>query len=283
MKIDAHHHLFDFAKDSYDWIEGAAMAPIKRDFTMTDLREAIQNTGITNTILVHATGTHQETHDMLDLAATDEMVVAVVGWLDVQSIDSISVCDQYLQHSAANYLKGIRDIAQDNPNPNYLATTQAIKTVQAIGERGLVYEILTKTPELKAALELVRACPNMQFVLDHISKPYIAKQEFEPWKTLIAELAQFPNVACKISGLVTEAKWKSWKVSDFTPYTDHIIESFSPERLMYGSDWPVALLGAENYSEVFSLAESVTSQLSNAEKEAFWCSNARRIYQITNL
>jgi L-fuconolactonase len=283
MKIDAHHHLFDFSKDPYDWIVGDAMAPIKRDFTMADLRDAIRNTGISHTILVHATGTHQETHDMLDLAATDEMVLAVVGWLDVQSADSISACDQYLAHPAARYLKGIRDIAQDNPNPDYLGTPQAIKIVKAIGERGLVYEILTKTPELKAAVELVRACPNMQFVLDHISKPYISKQEFEPWKSLISELAQFPNVACKISGLVTEATWKDWKVSDFIPYTDHIIESFSPARIMYGSDWPVALLGAQSYSEVFHLADQLTASLSASEKEALWHLNAARIYKITNL
>lgn len=283
MKIDAHHHLFDFAKDPYDWIVGDAMAPIKRDFTMADLRAEVQATSITNTILVHATGTHQETHDMLTLAAQDDMVVAVVGWLDVQSPESLAVCDQYLAHPAAGYLKGIRDIAQDNPNPNYLATSQAIATVRGIGKRGLVYEILTKTPELKAGIELVRACPDMQFVLDHISKPYISRQEFEPWKSLISELASHSNVACKISGLVTEANWKKWKVSDFTPYIDHVIESFSPARLMFGSDWPVALLGAENYSEIVHLAESVTACFSPSEKQGFWSENARSVYKITNL
>ena len=283
MKIDAHHHLFDFSQDPYAWIEGDAMAPIKRDFDMGDLRSAIQGTDITHTILVHATGNHQETHDMLDLAAQDEMVVAVVGWLDVQSADSISACDKYLAHPAARYLKGIRDIAQDHPNPNYLSTDQAIATVRAIGKRGLVYEILTKTPELKAGIDLVRACPDMQFVLDHISKPYISRQEFEPWKSLITELAKFPNVACKISGLVTEAHWQNWKVSDFTPYINHIIESFSPARLIFGSDWPVALLGAKNYAEIVHLAESVTASLSPDEKRGFWSENARSLYKITNL
>ena len=201
----------------------------------------------------------------------------------MQSADSISACDKYLEHPAARYLKGIRDIAQDNPDPNYLSTDQAIANVRAIGKRGLVYEILTKTPELKASIDLVRACPDMQFVLDHISKPYISRQAFEPWKSLITKLAKFPNVACKISGLVTEAHWQNWKVSDFTPYVDHIIESFSPARLIFGSDWPVALLGAKNYAEIVHLAESVTASLSPDEKRGFWSENARSLYKITNL
>jgi L-fuconolactonase len=127
---------------------------------------------------------------------------------------------------------------------------------------GLTYDILTKTPELKAAIELVKACPDVQFVLDHISKPYIAKEEIEPWKSLITELAAFENVSCKISGMVTEAKWNTWQTNDFVPYVDHIITSFTPQRLMFGSDWPVALLATSSYSDVVHLAESLTAKFS---------------------
>ena len=283
MKIDAHHHLWDLAKDPYDWITGDAMQPIRRNFDVSDLRSAIAGTGIEKTILVHATTAHPETYEMLHLAESDSTIVAVVGWLDVQSKNSLAECEKYLQAPGGAYLKGIRDIAQDNPDPDYLARPQAIATVQGLGKLGLVYEILTKTPELKGAIELVDACPDVRFVLDHISKPYIARQEFEPWKSLITQLAQYPNVSCKISGLVTEARWKSWKVEDFVPYFEHIVESFTPARLMFGSDWPVALLGAETYSEVVHLAQSLTHSFSEQEKERFWSLNALENYKITNL
>jgi L-fuconolactonase len=148
---------------------------------------------------------------------------------------------------------------------------------------GLTYDILTKTPELQAAIDLVQRCPDVQFVLDHISKPYIAKEEIEPWKSLITKLASFENVSCKISGMVTEAKWNAWEVSDFAPYVDHIIESFTPQRLMFGSDWPVALLSTHSYADVVQLASDLTSGFSAAENERFWNSTATEKYQITNL
>lgn len=283
MRIDAHHHLWDLAKDPYDWIVGEAMQPIRRNFDVSDLRKAISGTGIEKTILVHATTGHAETYEMLELAAKDSTIIAIVGWLDVQSPLSIAECEKYLQAPGGQFLKGIRDIAQDNPDPDYLSRPQAIETVRGLGKLDLVYEILTKTPELNGAIELVRSCPDVSFVLDHISKPYIARQEFEPWKSLITQLAKFPNVSCKISGLVTEANWKKWQVSDFVPYVDHIIESFTPARLMFGSDWPVALLGAESYSEVVHLAEQVTSEFSEGERERFWTLNALEKYKITNL
>lgn len=188
-----------------------------------------------------------------------------------------------MQAPGGQYLKGIRDVAQDLPDSNYLAKPQSIETVQQLGKMGLSYDILTKTPELRAAIELVRACPDVSFILDHISKPYIARQEIEPWKSLITELASFENVSCKISGMVTEANWNTWKISDYAPYVDHIIESFTPQRLMFGSDWPVALLSAQSYTEVVSLASSLTSGFSQAENELFWNKNATQAYQITNL
>ena len=148
---------------------------------------------------------------------------------------------------------------------------------------GLTYDILTKTPELKAAIELVKACPDVQFVLDHISKPYIAREEMQPWKSLITELSSFENVSCKISGMVTEAQWNIWKDVDFVPYVDHIIESFSPERLMFGSDWPVALLATSSYSEVVRLAQTLTVKFTASENELFWRENALSAYKITKL
>ena len=281
MKIDAHHHLWDLSIRPQTWMVGENMGPVRRNFNTDDLREAIRGTGIEKTVLVHATTTLAETYELLEIARTDETVIGVVGWVDIDSKEAIAEVEKYLQTAGGSYLKGIRDVAQDLPDANYLARTQSIATVKELGKMGLTYDILTKTPELAAAIELVRACPDVHFVLDHISKPYIAKQEIEPWKSLITQLAKFPNVACKVSGMVTEANWNSWQVEDYRTYVDHIIESFTPQRLMFGSDWPVALLAAEKYASVFQLATALTSGFSASENEGFWHNNVLGSYKIT--
>lgn len=281
MRVDSHHHLWDLSIRPQEWMVGDGMEPVARNFDTNDLRAAIAGTKIEKTVLVHATTTYDETHELLEIAQSDETVIAVVGWLQIDSPDAIAHCEKYLEAPGGSYLKGIRDVAQDLPDSNYLAKPQSIATVQQLGKLGLTYDILTKTPELRAAIDLVKACPDVQFVLDHISKPYIAKGEIEPWKSLITELASFENVSCKISGMVTEAKWNNWKTEDFAPYVDHIIESFSPQRLMFGSDWPVALLATSSYSEVVHLAERLTAKFSETENELFWHKNALSAYKIT--
>ncbi len=282
MKIDSHHHLWDLSVRPQTWMTGDNMDSVRRNFDENDLREAIAGTGIEKTILVHATTTHEETYEMLDLAQRDSLIIGVVGWLQIDSPNAIAECEKYLAAPGGSYLKGIRDVAQDLQDSQYLAKPQSIATVQKLGKMGLVYEILTKTPELQAGIDLVKACPDVEFVLDHISKPYISRQEFEPWKSLISELARFENVSCKISGMVTEANWNKWEVSDFVPYVDHVIESFTPKRIMFGSDWPVALLATQSYSDVVHLAESVTSRLTESEKQGFWGNNATHKYKVTN-
>jgi L-fuconolactonase len=279
MRIDSHHHIWDLAVRDQDWITGEELQPIRRNFLMADLREAISGSGIDKTVLVQTVTDYAETPELLAVAESDELVVGVVGWLKIDAPDAIEQLHKYLDLPGANYLKGIRDIAQDHIDPNYLAREQSIRNVQKLGALGITYDLLTKTPELPAAIEMVKACPDVQFVMDHISKPYIAKQEMQPWKKLISELASFPNVVCKISGLVTEANWNNWQVKDFLPYTDHLLEIFTPARLMFGSDWPVATLAA-SYSEVVELAESLTAGLSISEGESFWSQTAIHAYNL---
>lgn len=283
MKIDSHHHLWDLSVRPYDWITGDAMLPIKRNFDVSDLHSALEGTGIERTIAVQASTTFDETFELLALADQIPTIVGVVGWLPIDSKSAIEECEKYLTATGASNLKGIRDIAQDHPDPNYLSRPQSIKNVQQLGKLDLTYDILTKTPELRAGIELVKACPDVRFVLDHISKPYISREETEPWKSLISELSSFENVSCKVSGLVTEANWKSWKVEDFRPYVDHIIESFGVERIMFGSDWPVALLATSKYCDLVDLAKELTAQLSESENELFWLKNAKSAYKITAL
>ena len=279
MRIDSHHHIWDLAVRDQDWITGEDLQPIRRNFSMSDLREAISGSGITKTVLVQTVTDYAETPDLLAIAESDELVAGVVGWLKIDAPDAIEHLHKYLDLPGANYLKGIRDIAQDHVDPNYLAREESIRNVQKLGPLGITYDLLTKSPELPGAIEMVKACPDVQFVMDHISKPYISKEEMQPWKKLITELASFPNVLCKISGLVTEANWNTWQVKDFIPYTDHLIEIFTPARLMFGSDWPVATLAA-SYAEVVELAESLTIGLSPSESESFWSKTAIHAYNL---
>lgn len=279
MKIDAHHHVWDLTVRDQDWIVGDAMAPIRRNFSMQDLRTATAGLGIERTVLVQTVTDYAETPELLAIANSDPMIAGVVGWLDIDSSSAIDHLDSYLNLPGADYLVGIRDIAQGHADPQYLARPNVLKNVKTLGGKGLIYDLLTKTRELPAAIELVKSAPEVQFVMDHISKPFIETGEIEPWKTLMMTLATFPNVVCKISGMVTEADWANWKTEDFRPYVDLLFEVFGAKRLMFGSDWPVCTL-AGSYLQVVELAKTVTSSFSKGESEDFWGGTAQRIYGL---
>jgi L-fuconolactonase len=281
MIIDAHHHVWDLTVRDQDWIIGDAMAPIRRNYSMQDLRIATADLGIERTILVQTVTDYAETPELLALANADPMIAGVVGWLDIDSPSAIDHLDSYLNLIGAEYLVGIRDISQGHADPQYLARPNVLKNVKTLGGKGLTYDLLARTRELPSAIELVKSAPDVQFVMDHISKPFIAEGEIEPWKTLMTTLATFPNVVCKVSGMVTEADWANWKTEDFRPYVDILIEEFGAQRLLFGSDWPVCTL-AGSYLQVVELAKSVTSSFSKSESEDFWGGTAHRIYGLAN-
>lgn len=279
MRIDSHHHVWDLSVREQGWMVGEALNPIKKNFSIDDLRQAITGCGIDKTVVVQTVTNYDETPELLELADTDNLVAGVVGFLKIDAEDAISHLDSYQSLRGFKYLVGIRDIAHDYEDVKYLSKPQVIKNVQELGKRGLVYDLLTKTPHMRAAIDLVKACPNTKFVLDHISKPYIAKGDMQPWADQITELARFENVVVKVSGLFTEADWKNWKKEDFWPYLEHITKSFTPNRMMFGSDWPVCLLAA-TYKQSIDLVEEFTSKFSESEKNAFWAGTANKAYGL---
>jgi L-fuconolactonase len=279
MRIDSHHHVWDLSVREQGWMVGEALNPIKRNFSINDLRQAITGCGIDKTVVVQTVTNYDETPELLELADTDDLVAGVVGFLKIDAEDAIAHLDSYQSLRGFKYLVGIRDIAHDYEDVKYLSKPQVIKNVQELGKRGLVYDLLTKTPHMRAAIDLVKACPNTKFVLDHISKPYIAKADMQPWADQITELASFENVVVKVSGLFTEADWKNWKKEDFWPYLEHITKSFTPNRMMFGSDWPVCLLAA-TYKQSIDLVEEFTSKFSESEKNAFWAATANKAYGL---
>ncbi len=279
MRIDSHHHVWDLSVREQGWMVGEALNPIKKNFSINDLRQAVTGCGIDKTVIVQTVTNYDETPELLELADTDDFVAGVVGFLKIDAADAISYLDKYESKRGFKYLVGIRDIAHDYEDVGYLSKPQVIKNVQELGKRGLVYDLLTKTPHMQAAIDLVKQCPDTQFVLDHISKPYIAKGEMQPWANKLQELAGYKNVVIKVSGLFTEADWKSWKQEDFLPYLDHVTKSFTPERMMFGSDWPVCLLAA-TYRQSINLMEQYTMSFSNSEKNTFWAGTANRAYGL---
>jgi len=280
MKIDSPNNIWDLSVTPQDWIDRESMAAIYQNFSTSDLRKEIVGTGIEKTVLVQTVTNYDETPLLLALAEKDDLVAGVVGWLDIDSKDAISHLERYLTLPGASYLKSIRDIAQDHPDSNYLARPQAIATVKELSKFGIAYDLLTKTPELPGAIEMVRQAPETNFIMDHISKPYIAQGTMEPWNNLIKELASFENVVCKVSGLVTEAKWHDWKSEDFKPYFEILVESFGVDRLMFGSDWPVCTLSG-SYEEVVNLAQELTKDFSQSEQKKFWGDVAVSAYKLT--
>jgi L-fuconolactonase len=279
MRIDSHHHVWDLSVREQGWMVGDALNPIKKNFSINDLRQAVTGCGIEKTVVVQTVTNYDETPELLELAETDDLVAGVVGFLKIDAVDAISYLDKYESMRGFNNLVGIRDIAHDYEDVKYLSKPQVVKNVQELGRRGLVYDLLTKTPHMQAAIDLVKACPNTKFVLDHISKPYIAKGEMQPWADQLVQLASFENVDVKVSGMFTEADWKNWKQTNFWPYLEHITNSFTPARMMFGSDWPVCLLAA-TYRQSIDLMEEFTKSFSEAEKNNFWAGTANRAYGL---
>jgi L-fuconolactonase len=278
-RIDAHHHLWDLSVRDQSWIEGEAMAPIRRNFSVDDLTPLTAAAGIGGTVLVQTITVPEETPEFLAVAESNDLVAAVVGWVDLTAPSVRDDIAALLAGPGGKWLRGIRHQVQGEPDPRWLCRDDVRRGLSAVADAGLVYELLTVPHQLPAAVETVAALPSATFVLDHCSKPPIASGELEPWASQVRELASYPNVSCKLSGLVTEADWSSWTVEQLRPYVDVVLDSFGPDRLMFGSDWPVCLLAA-SYQQVLEAAQALTAELSSAEQEAVFTGTATRVYGL---
>lgn len=279
LRIDSHHHIWDLSVRAQDWMKGEEVAPISRTILMDELEPELESSNIDYTVIVQTVANPAETPEFLDLSLSHPKICAVVGWLDLESSDIRPQLEKYLQHPGGKNLVSIRDLAQDKADPNWLLRDDVIKNIHRLNEYGLVFDILTRPPQLAAAVEMVKKSPNNSFVLDHISKPYMAKGEMQPWADQISEIAACDNVSVKVSGLFTEANWKSWTTQTFKPYLEHILKSFTPARMMFGSDWPVCLLAA-TYKDTINLMEDFTKDFSKSEQESFWAETAKRAYKL---
>lgn len=275
MRLDAHQHFWKYDPIEYAWINDA-MAGLRRNFLPADLKPLLAASGFGGCVVVQARQSLEETRWLLELAGQNDFIKGVVGWVDLRAPEA----ERQLAAFAGNRrLVGVRHVAQDEPDDAFLLREDFQRGIARLAEFGLVYDVLVYPRQLRAAVGLVNAFPEQRFVLDHIAKPLIAEGKMEPWAVEIRELAKAGNVTCKLSGMVTEAKWTAWKAEDFRPYLDVVFEAFGPERLMIGSDWPVCTL-AGDYASVVGLVMDYVARLPAAQQEGVLGGNCARVYGI---
>jgi L-fuconolactonase len=255
------------------------LAAIRRPFGPDDLRPLLAATGVDRTVLVQTRSSVDETHEFLAAAAETEFIAGVVGWVDLTDPAIGDALAGVLDGRGAAKLVGIRHQAQDESDPEWLSRPDVRRGIAAIGDAGLAYDLLIRSRELPAALSVARELPRVRFVIDHSAKPPISSGELQPWADLIAPFAELPNVWCKVSGLITEADWPSWRPDHLTPYVQHVLEVFGPRRLLFGSDWPVCLV-AGSYQQVFDAARAALGDLGQVEIDAVFGGNAIETYRL---
>ena len=275
QQIDAHHHLWEYSQREYGWI-AAGMDAIARDFAPEDLRGELRASGFDGSIAVQARQSVEETEWLLNLADDSEYIEGVVGWAPLASRDLDALLERW---QAREKLKGLRHVIQDEADDEFILRPDFNAGIARLSGTKLVYDILIHEKHLPAAIKFLDLHPNQMFVLDHIAKPRIRERLLEPWRSALTELAERENVYCKISGMVTEADWKNWKSDDLRPYIDTVLQAFGPERLMFGSDWPVCLLAC-SYHKWHQAAHDLLTQLSPYEKEQIFGAVATKVYSL---
>jgi L-fuconolactonase len=278
--LDAHHHLWDPALREYPWMVGDALAPLRRRYHVEDLRAVTAPLDVTRTVVVQAVASESETRWLLSVAAhSGDLIAGVVGWVDLTAPDVAERIAALRSEPGGNRLVGLRHQVQDEPDPHWLLRGEVIPGLRAVAAAGLCYDLLLRPVHLPAALELVTTLPELRVVVDHGAKPEIATRTWEPWSSGLAELAARDQVHCKLSGLVTEATWDGWRGQQIERYIARLLELFGPERLMFGSDWPVCTLAA-SYAEVLELALAATRHLSDSERAAILGETAGAFYAV---
>jgi L-fuconolactonase len=276
--IDAHHHLWDLTVRDQEWITGDRMAPIRRTFTLDELRPLAREAGVEATVLVQTVTRAQETPEMLALAADGSLVAGVVGWTDLTNPAVAAELSRLAELPGGRYLIGIRHQVQSEPDPDWLRRPDVIRGLRAVAAAGLCYDLVVLPHQIAAASYAATAVPGLTMVLDHAGKPPIAGGDLGAWARAVRDFAARPNTVCKLSGLVTEAP-PGAPPAAFEPVAEVLLNAFGASRVMFGSDWPVCLLDSD-YAGVMALARSLVTGLSGAEQAAVFGGTAERAYGI---
>lgn len=275
MRIDAHHHYWQYDPQVHAWISDE-MAPLRRSFLPSDLAPLLKQSEFFGAVLVQVMQEEAENEWFLELAAQHSFIRGVVGWVDLQGPD---VAERLARFASNPLFKGIRHQIQGEPDPGFMQRPAFRRGIRALEQAGLTYDFVIFPHQIPDAIALADAFPNQRFVLDHLGKPSIRTGEWEMWAKQTMALGQRANVYAKVSGLVTEADWHTWQPADLKPYLQTALDAFGPDRLMFGSDWPVCLLAAR-YEDVLRVAEDFFASLSAEEQNKVFGLNAIHFYQL---
>jgi len=274
MRIDSHQHFWKYDSSQYGWIQAGSV--LERSYLPSDLLAELVESKIDGCIAVQARQDLAENEFLLGLAKEHSFIQGVVGWIDLQSA---MASEQASSFAGQDKAIGVRHVVQDEPDADFMKRPAFRRGIAALEPLGLAYDILIYWHQLEDAIDLVKNFPNQNFVLDHIAKPAIAKGLMQPWHSNITTLGSFPNVSCKVSGMVTEADHQNWNASQLKPYFDKVLNAFGPSRLLFGSDWPVIRLAAE-YQIFLGAIQEFISPLSESEIDGIMGLNAARIYRL---
>lgn len=275
MKIDSHQHFWKYHPINDGWIN-EEMKVIKRDFLPFDLEPLLKENQFDGCVAVQADQSEEETQFLLDLSKDNDFIKGVVGWVDLRAENIEERLEYFAKYEK---LKGFRHIVQAEQDINFMLLERFQDGISKLNKFDFTYDILIFPMHLQNAKKLVAKFPEQKFVIDHLAKPDFKQNDFAAWEKGIRAISQFPNVMCKVSGLVTEADWKNWKYEDFVFCLDVVFSAFGVDRLMYGSDWPVSLLAAE-YSECVNIIEKYMSNFSDEDKRKVFGENAARFYGL---
>lgn len=275
MRIDAHQHFWRYNPAEHGWMTDE-MAAIRRDFLPPDLKPLLDAAGFDCCVAVQARQSLEETAWLLKLAGEHDFIRGVVGWVDLCSPDLPAQLESFAENRK---LVGVRHVVQDEPDNEFMLRPEFRRGISRLKEFGLTYDVLIYPRQLVAAARLVDEFPEQPFVLDHIAKPPIAEGKLAPWDEDIRELAKRPNIHCKLSGMVTEARWGLWRRDDFRSYLDVVFEAFGPERLMIGSDWPVCTLSAD-YAETVGIVTQYIAHFTREARDGILGINCARFYRL---
>jgi L-fuconolactonase len=275
IKIDSHQHFWKFDPVRDSWI-GETMSVIQRDFMPGDLKPVLDKFVIEGCVAVQADQSEAETAFLLKLADSHDFIKGVVGWVDLMAANAGKRLEYF---SGFKKLKGVRHVLQGEPDRALMLNPNFMDGVRALKRHDLTYDILIFPDQLGYTHQFVKAFPGHRFVVDHIAKPDIKNKSIEKWANGLKALAKHENVCCKLSGMITEADWHDWVLTDFKPYLDVVFEAFGPKRVMFGSDWPVCNV-AGGYQQMLSVVKNYTAKLSEDEQARFWGLNAIEFYKL---
>lgn len=277
MIIDAHQHFWKRGLFDTRWLETPRHEPICRDFLPADLEPLLRAAGVDYTVFVQTQHDTEENLWALREADLYPFIAGVVGWIDLAS----PLCeDQLVEFRNFPKFVGVRHITQDEPDDDFIIRPEILRGLHVLQKHRVPFDLLFYVKHLRHAATLAKELPELPMVIDHLSKPEIRAQRTDNWEAHFRGAARFPNIVCKLSGMITEADWEGWTPEDLQVYIDIALDAFGPDRLMYGSDWPVCEL-AGDYQDVFNALRECLAQLSDSERDAIYCQTAKRFYGLT--